>query len=193
MALSLCVWWLSPDFTEEDTTKEKRFFYQSTEEVTKYYAGIGSRKTPPDILDLMTSIASALQQQGWVLRSGGARGADRAFEYTVAQSKIYTPITCSKWFNWDDAIRMAKQYHPNPDLLSNPALALMARNSYQILGDDLNTPSRFVLCWTPDGAYKSTSRTTGGTGQAIRIAIDQGIRVWNLGDADHRDAWEACY
>lgn len=46
----------------------------------KYYAGIGSRNTPADILDLMTHLARRLDSRGYTLRSGGADGADAAFE-----------------------------------------------------------------------------------------------------------------
>ncbi len=47
------------------------------------YAGIGSRDTPASILDLMTRIArrlSAREPWGYTLLSGGAAGADSAFE-----------------------------------------------------------------------------------------------------------------
>ena len=37
----------------------------------KYYAGIGSRKTPKEILDLMSVIGEYLQSKGYILRSGG--------------------------------------------------------------------------------------------------------------------------
>jgi hypothetical protein len=43
------------------------------------YAGIGARHTPPDVLALMHRIAGALAQRCWVLRTGGAPGADQAF------------------------------------------------------------------------------------------------------------------
>ena len=46
----------------------------------KFYAGIGSRKTPPSILRIMEHWADTLARDGWVLRSGGAPGADSAFE-----------------------------------------------------------------------------------------------------------------
>ena len=61
--------------------------------MTKYFAGIGSRETPQDILKLMTKSAYRLEQLGYVLRSGGARGADKAFELGVMNLKnrrIYT-------------------------------------------------------------------------------------------------------
>jgi hypothetical protein len=41
----------------------------------KYYAGIGSRETPKDILDLISKIAIKLESLGYTLRSGGADGA----------------------------------------------------------------------------------------------------------------------
>ncbi|MFZ1154749.1 MAG: hypothetical protein WAN93_07590 [Solirubrobacteraceae bacterium] len=43
------------------------------------YAGIGSRKTPSGVLDLMARAASRLATEGWVLRTGMAGGADQAF------------------------------------------------------------------------------------------------------------------
>jgi predicted Rossmann fold nucleotide-binding protein DprA/Smf involved in DNA uptake len=43
------------------------------------YAGIGSRETPKEVLKSMTNYAKELSATGWVLRSGGADGADTAF------------------------------------------------------------------------------------------------------------------
>lgn len=44
----------------------------------------------------------------------------------------------------------------------------MARNSHQVLGPDLASPSLFVLYWCPDAE-------TDGTTHALRIARDRGI------------------
>ena len=38
--------------------------------MSKIYAGIGSRETPPHICDMMTLIASRLESMGFLLRSG---------------------------------------------------------------------------------------------------------------------------
>ena len=43
------------------------------------YAGIGSRATPPSVLEAMTTMAAWLARRGWHLHSGGAAGADSAF------------------------------------------------------------------------------------------------------------------
>ena len=55
------------------------------------YTGIGSRETPSHILQLMTSLARAFSDAGYYLRSGGAHGADSAFEEGASKSIIYLP------------------------------------------------------------------------------------------------------
>ena len=62
--------------------------------------------------------------------------------------------------------------------LEGTTLRLMARNCYQVLGKDLETPSEFIICWTKDG------QATGGTGQALRIAKKNNIPVFNLYNPD---------
>ena len=81
-----------------------------------------------------------------------------------------------------EAEYMAATLHPAWSRLSQGARKLMARNCFQILGADLNTPINVVLCWTPDGceSHKTRSQTTGGTGQAISLASIKGIPVINF-------------
>ena len=43
-----------------------------------------------------------------------------------------------------------------------------------ILGNKLDTPVQFVICYTPDG------KNSGGTGLGMMIAEDHGIPVFNL-------------
>jgi len=153
----------------------------------KFYAGIGARKTPVNVLDLMTQLACKLEQDGWVLRSGGANGADTAFERGVvdpANKEIYLPW---RGFNGNSsnlcnvlpaAFEMAERYHPAWNRCGPAARKFHGRNCYQMLGKALLKPSSMVVCWTPDAAV------TGGTGQALRIAIDKGIEVCNMADPD---------
>lgn len=44
------------------------------------YTGIGSRETPPNVIDIMEDAGYRLARIGLVLRSGGADGADAAFQ-----------------------------------------------------------------------------------------------------------------
>lgn len=151
--------------------------------MTVYYAGIGSRKTPGRVLSQMEDLARWLGDRGCTLRSGGAPGADTAFEDGLRRHhprEIYLP-----WakFNGHDsrlhnitvqALALAATHHPNWRACRESARRLHARNGYQVLGQDLNTPSSFIVCWTFGG------HGGGGTGQAIRIARAHGIDVYDL-------------
>lgn len=156
-----------------------------------FYAGIGSRKTPPEIAQLMTNIARHLASTGWTLRSGGAIGADTAFfdgsgqkheifcvdSYITENNFVYDPDYIPQFAH--DSVDI---YHPVPSALKKNGRNLMARNCLQILGLDGVTPVDFVVCWTPDACKHHEDRTisTGGTGQAISIADTRLIPVFNL-------------
>ena len=155
--------------------------------MSKAYAGIGSRETPTAMQELMVLIGSTLAKRGFTLRSGAADGADIAFETGAklagGPTEIYLPWAGfnnhlhTPCFPGPDAFDLAAEYHPNWASLSQGAMKLMARNSYQVLGEHLNDPVKMVICWTPRG------RGSGGTGQAIRIAQAYKIPVFDLGNA----------
>jgi len=157
----------------------------------KYYTGIGSRKTPTEILNMMTRIAMKLEKEGYILRSGGAEGADKAFERGVkntSSKNIYYANDATP-----EAMLLASTYHPAWDRCSDYAKKLHGRNCFQILGRDLKAPSKFVICWTPDGCTNHKDRTiqTGGTGTAISIADYHQVEVFNLTKQEHFDRLSA--
>jgi len=135
------------------------------------YAGIGSRQTPLPVMDLMTEMARLLDARGFTLRSGGAIGADTAFERGATKKEIYLAEQAIS----PEAFALAEIYHPAWHRCDQWARRLHARNCYQVLGRDLRTPARFVLCWTQGGTGR------GGTGQAIRIARAHGVPVFDMG------------
>lgn len=156
----------------------------------KYYAGIGSRETPNKILGAMALLADWLGSEGFTLRSGGAEGADMAFEMGADRlsydKEIFLPW---KGFNGNNsklyiigprAFDIAEEIHPAWGRLNYGARLLQARNIHQVLGDTLDKPVNFIICWTK-GASGS-----GGTGQAIRLANKLGIKVFDLGEDDLR-------
>lgn len=151
----------------------------------EYYAGIGAREIPENVGNFMTKFADEIENTYIVLRSGGAKGSDKAFENGVRMNAN------KNIFYAEDADLMsyfaAYLFHPTPYILSKNEYAkkLMARNTLQILGDlssDVIEPSLFVVCWTKDGAetHKERTKETGGTGQAISIADIFNIPVINL-------------
>lgn len=149
--------------------------------MNKYYSGIGARSTPTTLRPLINKIAIRLEELGYVLRSGGAEGADTWFEEKVNRKEIYV-LDVKELYHFSapaEASVIAAKYHPNWNACSDYAKRLHSRNVCQILGQHLYDesyycPVDFVVCWTSDGAV------SGGTGQAIRIAQDFGIPVFNL-------------
>lgn len=151
----------------------------------KYYAGIGSRETPGEVLDVFIILGKFLAKHNYILRSGHAPGADITFEngcdIVNGKKEIYLPWSRFEGSNSnlivkdDRAFEIAEKYHPYWARLSQGARKLQARNSHQVLGLDLSTPSNFVICWTKNG------KGTGGTGQAIRIAKAYNIPVFDFG------------
>ncbi len=147
----------------------------------KYYTGIGSRETPEDVLYIMKKIALYLARQGYILRSGGAHGADLAFEEGCdigrGEKEIFLPWPyfnnhpspfCYPSYN---SFEVVDKFHPSPNKLSNGARKLHARNTHQVLGKNLIEPSEFIICWTGP---------KGGTQQALRIADYCEIPIYNL-------------
>jgi hypothetical protein len=148
------------------------------------YCGVGSRQTPSNILCLMTDIAKELASKGWLLRSGGADGADTAFELGADQlngaKEIFLPWP---YFNKnksqlhtvpDKAIEIAAEIHPAWNKLSRGAKLLHGRNVMQVLGETLDDPVEVLVCWTPYG------RSVGGTRTAIILAEQHKVKIVNL-------------
>lgn len=152
------------------------------------YTGIGSRETPRAILDTFINIGRYLGRQDYILRSGGANGVDLAFEIGCDEAKgkkeIYIPWyrfnnSDSMLFNTpQEAFSIASAIHPNWNALSDNVKKLHARNCSQILGQDLKTPTDFVVCYTKEG------KGGGGSGQAIRLARECNIPIFDVGSYD---------
>jgi hypothetical protein len=157
------------------------------------YTGIGSRKTPGDIMSIMHDVASYLESRGAILRSGGANGADSAFEsgiYDASMMEIYLPWPGFNGRSGEEFIctyiechvDIAKASHPAWGYMSRGPRALHTRNVAQVLGSDCNTPSDFVICWTENGSV------SGGTATAIKVAYANRIPVYNIYHEEPRAA-----
>lgn len=168
----------------------------------KYYTGVGSRKTPKNILKIMKDIAYRLSKGGYILRSGGATGADTAFEIGCNKAnglkEIYLPWNGfnKRWKDEDsiivnvnretylNAIKLAEKIHPKWSILLGGSKKLHTRNVFQVLGKDLKKKSKFVICWTPN------ARITGGTATAINLALQNKIKVYNLANPNEHEELE---
>ncbi len=108
-----------------------------------FIAGIGSRETPPEILEMMTAFASWVTSfPDVIIRSGHAAGADYAFERGAReQTEVYIP--------W-------RSYKSDGPLLTdrvidmetvNPKLRMMAKESVKLMhpAPDRLTPGGELL------------------------------------------------
>ena len=145
------------------------------------YAGIGSRETPQNILLEMTEIAKKLDSK-YVLRSGGAEGADKAFEAGATNKQIFSPKdSIPLWAFTAVAELVAEQnWGVTLDKMKPFVQRLIARNMMIMLGSNGDEPVKFVVCWTPDG------KVVGGTAWALRLAEKCNIPIYNLFNPDRR-------
>ena len=155
------------------------------------YAGIGSRETPADILEEMTNIAKELQssyklQTGYKSKSYGKineEGADKAFSDGTNKKELFGPDMAT-----EREMIIAKELHPNWNALvakGDFAAKLMARNTFQVFGKNLDTPVDFVLFYAQE--QKDSIRPKGGTGQAVEMARLKGIPTINMADKNWRE------
>lgn len=156
--------------------------------VKRFYSGIGSRNVPDKVVEQIFRISVFLAERNYILRSGAADGCDAAFEVgcdsVSGEKEIYLPwkrfnghshgIDSPTLKTYLEARKLAEKYHPEWKHLSEAARKFHTRNVYQVLGESLCEPVSFVVCYTNDG------KASGGTGQAMRIALDWGIPIYNL-------------
>lgn len=168
-----------------------------------FYTGIGSRETPEEVLVVMEDLAVQLERRGYTLRSGGADGADSAFERgAITKKEIWLPwdrfnnhVTDNKQYFIPPkaterlAVEIARRIHPAWGRLSEGARRLHTRNVYQVLGCDLNRPSEFVIAW----ARVKNGRPTGGTATALKLATELNIPCFNLFEPNALDVFKSIY
>jgi hypothetical protein len=184
---------------------------------TMTYAGIGSRETPQEVLDKMTEVAKYLDGLGYTLNTGKTftakpstdpkyqkqyeerlafskknngkvgldeEGADRAFSLGTTKKNLFgvnAPVGKKE-------MSVMEEIHPSPDRLKEGGKKLMARNTNQIFGENLNTPVDFVLFYAKE---TKGIRPEGGTGQAVEMARRKGIPTINMADTNWRDQLKA--
>lgn len=149
-----------------------------------YYTGVGSRDASkhPGVMLQMACIASTLEELGFHARTGDATGADEAIKMgvkNVANITIFDKnyhVVADK-MKWLDAVDMVINVHPSPRN-AMPYMSYLGRNAFQVLGENLDTPSKFLVCWTPGG------KNVGGTATTIAIARLHGIPVFNIASCD---------
>jgi len=169
----------------------------------KIYTGIGSRETPRSIMRVMYKFGYALGKMGCLLRSGGAIGADSAFELgcvavngpkaiylpRVGFQKKY-PNSQEGYYLYNESLdtelrKLVEEFHPSSKYLEEWGWKFMMRNCHQVLGFNLDEPTDFILMYSSKVKYDSEGLIydcKGGTGFAVRLAYAYKIPVFLLND-----------
>ena len=160
----------------------------------RVYAGVGSRgqdrgdgrkDIPEDMKARLTAAIQKINKLDYVARTGDADGSDAV----VRNKGLLNKVEVFEAKDADERTRsIAREIHPNPDALAKPrVLDLMARNTFQIFGQDLDSPVDFVLVYEPSGYDGSGLRPErGGSNQAIDMAYRKDIPIINVA----LDNWE---
>lgn len=165
--------------------------------MSKIYTGIGSRDITDEEHNIITQIAWHFAKAGWTLRSGGAGGADTAFEKGCAgnqgKAEIFIPwkgfgtkienVNSKRYIPNEDKFQAAKEYLlvdiiPWFEKMSQGAQKLHGRNFYQLYGVDNTASDLMVYCADDDknGTPKGGSRT------AVLLARKAGVPTYNIRD-----------
>lgn len=175
-----------------------------------FYTGVGSRNITDDEWNLMESVAKWLSNQGYILRSGKAEGADSAFENGVFLSdspdnkEIYIPWKDFKGnkipgetialmrpttVNFALSLQEVKEIHPAFDRLSQGAIKLHQRNIHQVLGRNLEepSPSNFLLACSDSDKNRDAK---GGTATAWKLAKKYNVPCFNLRDKTKQELFQ---
>lgn len=167
----------------------------------RIYTGVGSRVAPDDILNLTVRFAQYLADIGWGPRSGAAPGMDDAFYSGAVLSNNYPNIPCEIYLPWrgfnglhnpidpnfimapelgnyQQAIEIVSKVHPIWEKLKRGPRALHTRNVYQVLGLDLATLSKALVCYAEP--IKDGIKVKGGTATAVALARLYNVPVHNF-------------
>lgn len=149
------------------------------------YAGIGDVNIPENIKNLIHMLAEELAKDGYILRTGGAKGADTAFIEGCDKAKGIKEVFYPSDLHVNaKTLKIAKEIHghweycenklPKPGNKYSFPVQAHCRNMKIINGDVLNNPVEFTI------AYQDINQVTGGTWQGIKYSQKLGIKVYNL-------------
>lgn len=153
---------------------------------SEFYTGLASSETPEKVRAVMWAFAEVMRQRGARLRTGAELGAREGFRagagpaqttyipwdfYCGASTTLGAILTAG----WEPAIMRAAMTFGDWRHLSADEKALAICAVVQLMGLDMKSPSRLVVCWVTDET----------TAPAITIAKASNIPVLNMQRPDH--------
>lgn len=152
----------------------------------KTYCATGNMEIGMKVKNILVEIGRVLALNGYTLRSGGAPGAESAFEEGCdsvgGKKEIYLPFegynnkttgVVTDMTNEEEAIKIAQRYYLLWFKLSNKVKQMLTRYSWAVLGRNLDDPVDFVIAY-----IREDGKTTE---QVVRVANGSNITVYNIG------------
>jgi hypothetical protein len=176
---------------------------------TTTYAGAGSKDAPEDVQKVMQETGKRFHEKGWVLRSGGEGDPEKGFMMMysrLTKTRIFLPFDgYNSWVDTDRdcgctavgenmAARELARAGPGFDDLDATFTLKRTRDVCRVLGKDLRSPARRVICWTPDGAETASDcgPITDSSYMVIRLATRFDIPVDNLSNENTFERYAEC-
>lgn len=160
-----------------------------------YYTAVALEGFPDALSPDMRRTASILAQKGFILRTGFDDAAWRPFMEGAKPFNRYVYVSTKDVTQSNLSIAKEIIIYTKDELawmcMDQQKQSRNARNVALLLGDGISGQSKFLLCWTPNGAESAIHCTglngkTGHVGLLIITARKFGIPVINL----KRPNWE---
>ena len=157
---------------------------------TIYYT-IAGDYAPAGFNKLFYNISSYFAKKDMVLRTSGSKGigsdAIKGCDDNQGQYDAFVP-----WDGYNkipicyeltkEAFDIAEAFNGKYSTMSQTNRKILAAMSYQVLGDDLISPSDFVICYSNRGKGKG-----GNVGHLIKIAKAYGVPIFDIGKYQNRN------
>lgn len=165
--------------------------------MSDYFACVGSRNTPLDVLKVMIRLGKTLTDLGYTITSGDAYGADRAFYYGAKQSKYFKQNGAKIYVihdgflgrSTDDDVfidvrkfkdmketyqKLAQEARGTLKGLNEKGIALHSRNVLQILGPTLEDKADGIFFYAQT---VGKNKVKGGTNTAYQLAKSNQVGI----------------
>lgn len=147
------------------------------------YAGIGSRKTPDNVIHVMEDMGEALAKLGFILKTGNAQGADQAFARGANRVDPHLIWLYLPWKGYEkeaivegNRVLYPSQEDVDEAVKRHPAGENLTYGVRKLMGRNLGIISQIEKVY----AYQIPELTRGGTWFGINYAVEFGIPVVNL-------------
>lgn len=160
--------------------KSPLYFYK--ESIMKYCTGLGTTQVTKTMQDVIERFSRYLSEQGYTIRTDFDKGMNQVFRNNSDSVELYTfeGDSNKNADAFDCPMTDFVKQHLRDSYISLDALNRVTKNRvvrcyYELLGQNLDSPSEFLICYDP---------SEGVVNYAHRIAYKLGIKVYNLCDKE---------